>query len=389
MRVRNKTILLIISIVLSASLFLSGCMAGSSSSGWAGGTVSDGTLFVASMNGKVIAIDAESGTVLSYVQLALPSAGGLGCVPTCGQSSSVPLSIYTSPVTDGETVFVAGSNDNVIYGLSFDGERMAEFLETETSGAVIGDIVISDEKLYFATTNGVVCALAVDNLKDEYWSVDIGSKIWSAPAIEGDTLYVGTLDRKIYALDATNGDIIWEYETIGAISSTPIVYDNKVYVGDYARNFYALNAANGNPVWTFPPEETDEGSPDKWFWAEPLILDGIVYASNLDGNIYALDALNGNLVHKYVMGDAISSSPVIIEDSIVVATTNLSKNTSTIYVINTTDKSQMELESLTEGINAPLFAKDDVVYVHTSNDNLYGININTKTKQTFNLATAE
>ncbi|MDD5288733.1 MAG: PQQ-binding-like beta-propeller repeat protein, partial [Dehalococcoidales bacterium] len=142
-------------------------------------------------------------------------------------------------------------------------------------------------------------------------------------------------------------------------------------------------------VWEFPTTGKDETSPQNWFWAKPLVLNGIVYAPCLDGNVYALNASNGSLVHKYEFGDPISSSPVAMGDSIVVATTNLRKNTGNVFLINTQTGSQKELDSFAEGINAPLFVSDDVVYVHTTKDNLYGINVLTKTRQTFSLSTVK
>jgi outer membrane protein assembly factor BamB len=194
-------------------------------------------------------------------------------------------------------------------------------------------------------------------------------------------------------MNTTDGTKLWEYETGGAISSTPIVYDNKVYIGDYDRQFYALDAKSGKLVWKFPSDNQSADNPQNWFWAKPVVLNSIIYAPCLDGNVYALDASNGNLVHKFEFSDSISSSPVIIGDSIIVATTvatsNQSKQAGHVYSINTLDKSQKELDSFAEGINAPLFVNGDVVYVHTTKDNLYGINILTKTRQTFSLSTVK
>jgi outer membrane protein assembly factor BamB len=175
----------------------------------------------------------------------------------------------------------------------------------------------------------------------------------------------------------------------GAINSTPVVYDNKVYIGDYDRHFYAIDAASGQLVWKFPTADKGEDNPKNWFWTKPVVLGGIIYAPCLDGNIYALDAGNGSLVYKYVLGDSISSSPVVIGDSIVVATTDLYKKTGKVYIINASDKSWKELESFAEGINAPLFTYNGVVYVHTTKDNLYGIDPVTHTKQVFSLSTVK
>jgi outer membrane protein assembly factor BamB len=397
--IKSKIILITISVLLLGSLIVTGCIGTATSSGWAGGAVFDGKLFVASMKGKIIAIDAASGTILGKsIQLTATTSGGLSCLPSsCGGKSSSAVIIYASPAVQGTIVYVGGT-DGKIYAYSFVDNALREDPEWLyprqgiMNGAIIGGIVVTNDRVYFATSDGTVYALDANGLYKE-WTYKIDSKIWSAPVVDGNILYIGGLNKKLYALNATDGTKLWEYETGGAISSPPIVYDSKVYIGDYDRHFYALDTTSGKLVWEFPTADKDENNPQNWFWAKPLVLNGIIYASCLDGNVYALDASNGNLIHKYVLGDSISSSPVIMGNSIIVATTlaisNQSKQASHIYIINTLDKSQKELDSFAEGTNAPLFVNGDVVYVHTTKDNLYGINILTKTRQTFSLSTVK
>jgi eukaryotic-like serine/threonine-protein kinase len=397
--IKSKIILVIISVLLLGTLIASGCTGGVRSRGWAGGAVSDGKLFVASMTGKIIAIDAVSGTILGKpVQLLATTSGGLSCLPSsCGGASTSAVVIYASPAVQGQVVYVGGT-DFKIYGYTFVDNAFREDPEWlyprqgTMSGAIIGGIIVANDRVYFATSDGMVYALNANGLYKE-WTYKIDSKIWSAPVVDGNILYIGSLDKKIYALNATDGTKLWEYEAGGAISSTPIVYDNKVYIGDYDRQFYALDAKSGNLVWKFPSDIQNADNPQNWFWAKPVIVNSIIYAPCLDGNVYALDASNGNLVHKFEFGDSISSSPVVISNSVVVATSvatsQASKQMGKVYIINTLDKSQKELDSFAEGINAPLFVNGDVVYVHTTKDNLYGINILTKTRQTFSLSTVK
>jgi outer membrane protein assembly factor BamB len=391
----KKIFLLLTVLILGLSLLVS-CMGTSTAArGWAGGAVSDGKLFVASMKGKIIAIDANDTKNYSTIQLVVPTSGGLSCLPSsCGGQSSYPLVMYASPVVRDTIVYVGGT-DGKIYGYSFADNKLLEDPEWlyprqgNMVGVIIGGIILANDRVYFVTSDGTVYALKADGLYKE-WTYEIGEKVWSTPVVDGNTLYIGSFNKKLYALDATDGTKKWEYETSGAINSTPIVYDNKVYIGDYSRHFYALDAATGTLVWKFPTTDKGVDNPQNWFWAKPLVLNGVIYAPCLDGNVYALNASTGNLVHKYVLsdvidssplaeGDSIVSSPVAIGDYIVVATTHLYKNrTGKVYIINTLDKSEKMLDVLTEGINAPLFAKDSIVYVHTTKDNLYWIDAEAK-----------
>ena len=85
--------------------------------------------------------------------------------------------------------------------------------------------------------NGVARALP-PTLK---WSYTTRGEIWSSPAIGIDgTVYVGSLDKRVYAISET-GEFKWAYETFGPIWSSPaLAGDGTLYVASIDRNLYAL-----------------------------------------------------------------------------------------------------------------------------------------------------
>jgi eukaryotic-like serine/threonine-protein kinase len=46
----------------------------------------------------------------------------------------------------------------------------------------------------------------------------------------------------VYALDAATGALRWSYTTGGSVQSSPAVADGTVYIGSEDANVYALNA---------------------------------------------------------------------------------------------------------------------------------------------------
>ena len=67
----------------------------------------------------------------------------------------------------------------------------------------------------------------------------------SSPAIGSDgTVYVGSWDKKLYAINGKTGVKLWEFETgksqRGVASSPAIGPDGTVYVGSYDNNLYAI-----------------------------------------------------------------------------------------------------------------------------------------------------
>jgi alcohol dehydrogenase (cytochrome c) len=92
-------------------------------------------------------------------------------------------------------------------------------------------------------------------------------------AIAGDTLYLGTLDAKLVALDAKTGQLKWETQIADpdlgySETMAPVVVENKILIGtnggEYGiRGFVkAFNASTGALLWTFDtiPDKGQEGA---------------------------------------------------------------------------------------------------------------------------------
>ena len=60
-----------------------------------------------------------------------------------------------------------------------------------------------------------------------------GYGVYSSPAIGADgTVYIGSMDNKVYALDGATGIKKWEFETGGWVGSSPTIGpDGTVYIG--------------------------------------------------------------------------------------------------------------------------------------------------------------
>ncbi len=391
-KIRQKRALILLVLVLVVILVLASCTAAGVrgiAQGWAGGVIADGTIFVGSMEGKVMALDATDLTLLGQPIALLTQAqsGGFGCA--AGGASGV--AIYSSPAFANDLLFVGGYDEKV-YAFTFvDGRLRNEprWIYPRSGGLggpVIGGLVAAGDKVYVTSGNGFVIALnAADGFKE--WSFEAGERIWAAPAVAGGTVFVGSFDKKLYALDAESGEKRWEFATGGTIATTPAVADGIVYFGSFDRHLYAVDAATGQERWRFPAEGQD--GPKGWFWARPVVHDGIVYAPNLDGKVYAVDAVSGSSLRVYDLGLPISSSPVVVGDSIIVAAsaTSRSENQGKVFSLTADSGEAKLLKEISETIFAPLFASDTIVYVQTMANVLYGIDPAERTSRDFDLDT--
>jgi len=394
-RINHSRILLLLVMILIGVLTVSGCARTiGMARGWAGGTVADDTIFIASMQGKLIALNVADGSSRGD-PVALetpPAAGGFGCLPSaCAQQGATAVAIYGSPAVDGDLVYVGGYNDGKIRAFLFEEGSLRQEprwvypREGGVGGSIVGGLVVAHDRVYFGSANGTVYALdAADGFTEWDEPFQTGDKIWSTPAVDGDTLFIGSFDKKLYAVDTTTGNKKWEFETEGAIVSAPVVYNSTVYFGSFDRHIYAVNVVSGKELWRFPATDEEENKPSNWFWAQPLVHDGVVYAASLDGKVYALNAESGSKLAEFDLGNPISSSPVLVDNLIIVATQE-----GEVWALDTGTKQKRLLNNLEENVYAPLFASQGTVYVHTTNDNLYALDVKSGASKKFTLTTSE
>ena len=157
------------------------------------------------------------------------------------------------------------------------------------------------------------------------WKFPTGNRIVSSPVIQGKTIYFGSDDGNIYAVDAELGRQIWKYATKGAVSSTPAVANGVVYATSYDGKLYALNSETGATKWKFAtegerrfeakglhgmqPRNQTIADPFDIYLSSPVVVQNTVYFGSGDGNLYAVDAVSGELKWKFKTGDVIHASP--------------------------------------------------------------------------------
>jgi len=378
-RVWLVKILLLLVILLLGGVSVSGCAPrGSQPKGWSGVTAADDTLFLGSMEGKLVAIDISSGARLWAVPLGTPkpTSGGFGCA-----APAASVAIYGTPTVNGEMVYVGGyiQEGNIsrgkVYAFSSgrDEPRWVYPREGFFDGPIVGGLVISQGKVYFGGSDGKVYALdAADGHK--LGEFQTGDKVWSTPTIDGDTVYVGSFDKKLHVLDADSlTPTKWkEFETEGPIAAVPLVYKDIIYVGSFDRYLYAINAADGSQRWNFLAES--------WFWARPVAYNNTIYAPSLDHKVYVLNAETGDKIAEFDLESPISSSPVLVEGKVIIASEE-----GRIYSLDTANNQISELGNLEEKVYAPLSASGGIIYIHTEKDALYAVEFQTGATREFHI----
>ena len=95
------------------------------------------------------------------------------------------------------------------------------------------------------------------------WEFKTGNGVNSSPAIGSDgTVYVGSDDNKLYAINGKSGVKLWEFETGDEVTSSPAIgSDGTVYVGSADNKLYAINGKSGVKLWEFETGDAVSSSP--------------------------------------------------------------------------------------------------------------------------------
>jgi polyvinyl alcohol dehydrogenase (cytochrome) len=128
--------------------------------------------------------------------------------------------------------------------------------------------------------------LALDrDTGDEVWSVDLTTGgvlggVEATGAVAQGVVYVGsnigddesgspTGVARLFALEASTGEILWEREVEGSIFGSPSVANGVVYQGTQLRVMYAFDAEDGDELWRHEADGDVGGG--------PAVVNGVVY----------------------------------------------------------------------------------------------------------------
>ena len=161
--------------------------------------------------------------------------------------------MWTTPAFDAAGNSYWGSVDLFAFSLDPAGSRAGRRTVAGyvTSSPALG----SDGTVYVGSFDGKLHALD-PGTGAERWSFPTAAHIYSSPALASDAqgnttaIYIGSADGSVYAV-RPDGSLIWRYETGEPVRSSPVIGrapkgDGKiVYVGSSNGKLYALDAATG------------------------------------------------------------------------------------------------------------------------------------------------
>jgi len=161
---------------------------------------------------------------------------------------------------------------------------------------------------------------------DEFRWVGDTSGVGFRPAVDDERVYVATLEGvpeadlnlespsrmdatgHLYALDRSDGSVVWDVSRDGFGVRSVAVADGRVYWPAADGTLTAYDAASGDREWQF---EGMEG-----FNSEVAVAEGVVFAGNDDGRVYGVDAESGEEVGQIGIGERVRGAPVVVDNTV-------------------------------------------------------------------------
>lgn len=246
---------------------------------------------------------------------------------------------------------------------------------------------------------GIYVSGAGGGLGTVKWTFQTGGKVFSSPVVLNGTVYIGSEDKNLYAIDIHTGKARWKFATGGAVHSSPAVSANTVYFGSMDGYYYAIDAVTGKLIWKFTTggekligekgywgmKPIDMYMTDPWdyFLSSPVVDhktgDPAVYFGSSDGNLYAVHTKTGELKWKFSTGGIIHTSPALSESD---GTIYIGSWDCYLYAIDA-GTGQLKWKFRTgdqlpmAGLQASPTLKDGVVYFGARDASFYALQANT------------
>ena len=183
---------------------------------------------------RAVVLDRYNGDELFSAALPFPPAGG-------GVGDMLRL--------------ILGSGDGYVYSMIWNHPRRSGLVEQwrlRAGAPVTTSIASLDEDwLYFATQKGaVVCCGASD--KAFGWVQQLGDSVVATPFLDDSGVYVPCLDRSLYRIDPTYGDVYWRHRFPSPLREAPVVIGNVCYQYCPDDGLRAVDVDRGELRWQRP-----------------------------------------------------------------------------------------------------------------------------------------
>lgn len=206
-----------------------------------------------------------------------------------------------------------------------------------------------------------VAATLAGDAPTPVWTVRAGRRFTNPVELSGNMLYGGSIDRKVYAVHLTTGDVRWSARLAGMIVGGVLLAGDTVFAasGRPEGRIYALRRSTGKQIWrtSTPP-----------IGAPLALIGGVLVAQSQRGEILGVDPGRGKILWRRRVGVARTAAVAAGEDGALVSTTD------SLYRLSLRDGKVMHRSSSPGTVVSSWLPLDSALVVGTTDSQVVSIN---------------
>jgi outer membrane protein assembly factor BamB len=251
--------------------------------------------------------------------------------------------IISSPVIAQDTIYFGGDDGNIY---AVDAKSGRQIWKHSTGGPVPSTPAVAAGIVYIGSYDGAFYALdartgvlkwkfvtggerrfeakGLHGMQPKNQTIADSFDIFlSSPVVAQGTVYFGSGDGNMYALDAASGDLRWKFKTGDVVHASPAFAHGTIFFGSWDSYFYAVDAGTGKEKWRFHGGEDALIHNQVGFQSSPAVINGVVYTGCRDAQLYALDEKSGK--ERWHFDNKLSwviTSPAVVNGKVYFATSD-------------------------------------------------------------------
>ncbi len=195
------------------------------------------------------------------------------------------------------------------------------------------------------------------------WSFETEEEVRSSPALANGTIYIGSYDYNLYALEAQSGKMKWKFPTDGGICCTPACTGDLILFGSEDHHVYAISGQAGKREWTHRTWNFVRSSPR-------IVQDMVVVGSD-DGYVHALDVRTGRMHWKFKTWREVRSSAAYYQGIIYIGSDD-----ERVYAIEAANGREKWKFTTQYSVTSSPAISDGLVFIGSMDGCLYALDMN-------------
>ncbi|KAF1056897.1 MAG: Outer membrane protein assembly factor BamB [Pseudomonas delhiensis] len=204
------------------------------------------------------------------------------------------------PAVDGSSIFAASAEGRV---MAMQRESGDVLWKKDLDVPISGGVGVGNGLVLVGTLKGDVIALDAAS-GEQKWRTRVSSEVLSSPVTNGDVVVLQTQDDKVIGLDASTGNQRWMYDNTVPVltlrgTGSPLIAGRVAIAGLASGKVVAVDVQRGLPVWetrVAVPQGRSELDRVVDIDGGLTLVDNVIYVSSYQGRAAALDLSSGRII---------------------------------------------------------------------------------------------